>query len=315
MGESMDVIAQDAVTLDYHAHDWRAAIREAGRLLTDTGVTDAAYTDAMIASVDEHGPYIVIAPGFALAHARPDASVHRTGVSFVRLAKPVAFGHETNDPVTLVMGLAALDSSEHQQALAAIAAVLADQQRRARLDTAASPREIQLILSGRELGDADAGAAPTAPPSAPGSQPAGERDHAHAHAEPVGNEPPRSETTGTPPVGGSPEPAGAAARLAEEATVPSKGRILAVCGNGVGTSLFLKSTLDTVLDRWQWSRFIDTEATDTISARGKAGSADLLLTSRAIADALGDVDAPVEIIEDFTSAAEIDAALRRWYAV
>src|SRR5699024_8326932 len=76
-------------------------------LLVATGATDGAYTDAMIRTVEQHGPYIVLAPGFALAHSRPDESVHRTELSFVRLAEPVAFGHAANDPGTLVMALAA----------------------------------------------------------------------------------------------------------------------------------------------------------------------------------------------------------------
>ena len=100
-----------------------------------------------------------------------------------------------------------------------------------------------------------------------------------------------------------------------EDTVPSKNFILTVCGNGVGTSLFLKNTAEKVLERWGWTRFVSIEATDTISAKGRAKEADVVLTSGAIADALGDVGVPVEIIRDFTSQAEIDAALRRTYAV
>ncbi len=70
-----------------------------------------------------------------------------------------------------------------------------------------------------------------------------------------------------------------------------------------------------MLERWGWTRFVSIEATDTISAKGRAKEADVVLTSGAIADALGDVGVPVEIIRDFTSQAEIDAALRRTYAV
>lgn len=97
--------------------------------------------------------------------------------------------------------------------------------------------------------------------------------------------------------------------------MPSKHLILTVCGNGVGTSLFLKNTTEQVLDRWGWTPYLSVEATDTISAKGKAKDADVLLTSGAIAQALGDVGVPVEVIENFTSTTEIDAALRRLYAI
>ena len=88
-----------------------------------------------------------------------------------------------------------------------------------------------------------------------------------------------------------------------------------MCGNGLGTSLFLKNTAEQVLDRWGWSPYLDIQATDTISAKGRAKDADVILTSGAIADTLGDVGVPVEVIENFTSQAEIDAVLRRVYAV
>ena len=92
-------------------------------------------------------------------------------------------------------------------------------------------------------------------------------------------------------------------------------KILTVCGNGVGTSLFLKNTLEQVLDRWGWSRHVSVEATDTISAKGKASEAVVILTSREIARTLGDVGVPVNVVEDFTSGTEVDRVLRDTYDV
>ena len=95
----------------------------------------------------------------------------------------------------------------------------------------------------------------------------------------------------------------------------SKGKVLTVCGNGLGTSLFLKNSLDEVLNDWGWAKHINVEATDTISAKGRAKEADFILTSGEIAATLGDVGVPVWVIKDFTSLSEIDAALRELYAV
>ena len=116
-----DLLTEDAIRLDVEASTWQEAIGAAGALLEATGVADGRYTQAMIDSVVEHGPYIVLTPGFAFAHARPSDAVHRTGLSYVRLAQPVEFGHKTNDPVTLVVALAALDSTTHRQAMAELA--------------------------------------------------------------------------------------------------------------------------------------------------------------------------------------------------
>ena len=98
-------------------------------------------------------------------------------------------------------------------------------------------------------------------------------------------------------------------------SVESKGKILTVCGNGLGTSLFLKNTLDQVLDTWGWGGLVSTEATDTISAKGRAKEVDFLLTSAEIARTLGDVGVPVYVIDNFTSTAEVDRALRELYDI
>ena len=88
-----------------------------------------------------------------------------------------------------------------------------------------------------------------------------------------------------------------------------------MCCNGLGTSLFLKNTLEQVLDEWGWGPYLNVEATDTISAKGRASEADFLLTSGEIAATLGDVGVPVYVIQDFTSMSEIDGALRELYDI
>src|SRR5690606_2068668 len=282
MSQLSELLSPSTILLDADAADWREAIRRSGELLVSTGATDPAYTEAMIRTVEEHGPYIVIAPGFALAHSRPDESVHRTGMSFVRLTEPIAFGNAANDPVTLVMALAAADSSAHREAPAALAGVRADPARRSLLDAARTRGNVLAALGADGAGPGETSA---------------EVSRSGAEA-------------GTEPGSGS----GAGAMVDADA-VPSKKLLLTVCGNGLGTSLFLKTTAEQVLDRWGWSSHLDVQATDTISAKGRAKDSDAILTSGAIADTLGEVGVRVEVIENFTSQAEIDAALRRIYAV
>ncbi|MEV8320176.1 PTS sugar transporter subunit IIA [Streptomyces sp. NPDC059900] len=269
MPQLTELLPVEAIRLDAPAPDWQGAIRAAGDLLVTNGVSTDTYTQEMLRTVEENGPYIVVAPGFAFAHARPSPAVRRTGMSWVRLVEPVPFGHETNDPVRLVVALAATDASAHTEAMGALARLLADPETVEALDQAPTPESVRQILL-----------------------------RAEEPAEPA-------------------EPLAPSGPAATEAAGGSGGThtILTVCGNGVGTSLFLKSTLDKVLGRWKWSRYINTEATDTISAKGKASEAVAILTSREIARALGDVGVPVRVIEDFTSAKEVDAALRDLYDV
>src|SRR5699024_1178059 len=102
----------------------------------------------MLAGLDELGTYVVIAPGFALAHSRPSPAVLRTGMSFVSLRTAVEFGAAANDPVDLIIGLAATDQDSHLQVMSALARVLSDSKIMAQLRAADSPAAVREILDG-----------------------------------------------------------------------------------------------------------------------------------------------------------------------
>lgn len=275
MSTLTSLLAENRVALDVDAADWRSAVTYAGGLLEDTGSVDPAYTRAMVDSVVDNGPYIVVAPGFAFAHARPSEAVHETALSWVRLAAPVAFGHAKNDPVTLVVALAATDATTHTSAMAQLAKVVGRPATRKALDAAATPAEVLAVLDGAGGPDRTSTATSAATSAAPSS-------------------------------------------VTDDGRYPggdSRNHILTVCGNGLGTSLFLKNTTEEVLKRWGWDALVSVEATDTISAKGKAKDADFILTSGEIAKTLGDPGIPVRVVENFTSAPDVDAALRALYAL
>ncbi|TFD82008.1 PTS sugar transporter subunit IIA [Cryobacterium fucosi] len=116
----------DAIAIGVHVDDWRGAVAAAGDALERSGSTSPEYTKRMIGVIDEFGAYVVIAPGLALAHARPGPDVHTEGLSVVTLAEPVAFGHPHNDPVSVVLGLAVTSGDEHVLLVAELANVFND---------------------------------------------------------------------------------------------------------------------------------------------------------------------------------------------
>lgn len=138
-------LPDDGVLLGADAADWRAAVRLAAAGLARSGAAAPEYADEMLRMIDEHGPYVVIAPGLALAHARPGPEVLRDGLSVVTLATPVAFGHPHNDPVRVVLGLAA-GYATHLSVVAAIANVFNDTDAVAALAAAGSAAEVRGIL-------------------------------------------------------------------------------------------------------------------------------------------------------------------------
>jgi PTS system ascorbate-specific IIA component len=142
----LPLLAESAIIVGAEADDWRAAVRLVGRALTASGATKPGYADEMIRMIDEHGPYVVIAPGLALAHARPGPDVLADGLAVVTLATPVSFGHPHNDPVSVVLGLAIKSADAHIETVAELANVFNDSRAIARLTTAASVAEVLEIM-------------------------------------------------------------------------------------------------------------------------------------------------------------------------
>ena len=107
--------------------DWRECILKAGELLETNMYIEHSYTEAMIATVESTGPYIVIIPGVALAHARPVGNVKKNGISLVTLSEGLFFGNEDNDPVYAVFAVAACSDKEHLKLFKALGRYLSDE--------------------------------------------------------------------------------------------------------------------------------------------------------------------------------------------
>jgi len=102
----------------------------------------------MIRVAKEFGPYIVIAPGIALPHARPEDGVIKASITVMRLKTPVDFGNKDNDPVYLVVALAALDNKGHVEGLSELATVLGDEGKIQNIKQAETKEELLEIFLG-----------------------------------------------------------------------------------------------------------------------------------------------------------------------
>lgn len=112
-----DLMKPEHIQLNTSATDWEDAVRCAGNLLLDDGCIEEGYIEQMINTKKELGPFIVIAPGIAMPHARPEDGVNEVCMSFVTLKTGVEFGNPENDPVRLVIALGAVDNTSHMHAL------------------------------------------------------------------------------------------------------------------------------------------------------------------------------------------------------
>lgn len=143
-----ELLAEDAIELGFHATDRDTVVREAGALLVKKGVATQEYVDAMIENVEVNGTYIVIAPGIAMPHARPESGARGIGFSLLTLDHPIEFGHPKNDPVQLVVALCAIDHQTHLSALAELAEMLSDPQNVKAILEATDPKEVTRLIEG-----------------------------------------------------------------------------------------------------------------------------------------------------------------------
>ena len=146
MGLLADAFGEGAILIKSSVENRSAAIALTGELLVASGRAKKSYVDSMLDAVEKFGPYIVIAPGIALAHGKPSDDVIEAGLSLLVLERAIEFQHSQNDPVQLVFGLAATDHESHLELMASLAQFLSDQDSVNNLLTCSDTSQIRALL-------------------------------------------------------------------------------------------------------------------------------------------------------------------------
>ncbi|MDF2675182.1 MAG: sugar transporter subunit [Clostridiales bacterium] len=141
-----EVISFENIRVKASAENWKEAIEISGNLLLENRKIKRKYIDNMIKAVIDMGPYIVITPGLALAHAEPSSDVLENGVSLITLKEPVDFG-SINDPVNIILCLASTDNNSHINVLKAVAEKLMIEGMIDRLASSKSVQEVYSLLN------------------------------------------------------------------------------------------------------------------------------------------------------------------------
>ncbi|MFH4906639.1 PTS sugar transporter subunit IIA [Staphylococcus cohnii] len=144
---TLEIISSDKVQVLEQVESWREAINIAASPLQEQGYFQQAYIDDMIHSVEKLGPYIVIAPEIAIAHARPNNNVKKIGLSLLKLNQHINFSEEGHY-ASLVFVLSAIDNEGHLEVLRNLATTLGNQQTVNNLLNAQTSSEIINIFKG-----------------------------------------------------------------------------------------------------------------------------------------------------------------------
>jgi len=142
------MISKKTIALNVEVKDWQEAVRVSGNLLVENGTVEPRYIDAMIETTKTLGPYIVISPGVALPHARPEDGVTEPCMSLITLKTPVNFGNMHNDPVKLVIAFGTVDHNAHVKAISKLARIIGDEEKLNTLINAQEVDQVEKIVSG-----------------------------------------------------------------------------------------------------------------------------------------------------------------------
>ena len=79
------LLTKDCIQLANFVQSWQEAIHLAASPLVQQHKIEQRYVEAMIRSIEHHGPYVVITPKVAIPHARPSDGVHELAISLLCL--------------------------------------------------------------------------------------------------------------------------------------------------------------------------------------------------------------------------------------
>ncbi|KMK17863.1 PTS ascorbate transporter subunit IIA [Pluralibacter gergoviae] len=137
----------DTIRVQESAQSWQRALAICAAPLLESNTIRPEYLTAIVNEHDRLGPYYVLAPGLAMPHARPEEGALGLGLSLLKLHRGVRFGSEENDPVDLLIMLAAPDRHSHIELISALAALFSSDEDMRLLHQARTVEEIKNIIN------------------------------------------------------------------------------------------------------------------------------------------------------------------------
>lgn len=141
-----DLLPAQAIQIGVECSDWKGAIEASAKYLLKNGAINENYIKAMIKNVMENGPYIVVAPGFALPHEALNAGASKVGMSLIRLKTPVPFWKKEMDPIEWVCCLSAINKETHLKAMFQLVNLFYNQSFRKQIKECKTGEEIYKII-------------------------------------------------------------------------------------------------------------------------------------------------------------------------
>ena len=151
MNSTEHILSRNAAAFQVEAANWKAAVKAGTDLLVAAGTIEPRYYDEIIESVAKLGPYFLLAPGLAMPHARPEGGVIDNSFALVTLKEPVNFGDPDNDPIDILITLAAKDAeTQNEEAIVQVVTLLDNEETVEKLRLARTMDDLRKIFEEME---------------------------------------------------------------------------------------------------------------------------------------------------------------------
>ncbi len=127
--------------------DWKAAIELCAKPLLEDGSINTNYISTIYSLHENIGPYYVLAPGIAMPHARPENGVNKMALSLLVVKEGVVFHSDENDPIKLIVLLAAENNDSHINLISHLAELFSNEQDIEMIISANTVEEINNIIN------------------------------------------------------------------------------------------------------------------------------------------------------------------------
>lgn len=127
--------------------NWKEALKLGVSLLVDEGFCSNELEQKILDNYEKNGPYFVIAPRIALAHAEPGDYIYKNGISLILLKKETSLSNQKKHDVNLFFTLSATGGEEHMKLISKFARIFSsDLNLVQKLILATSADEVKEIL-------------------------------------------------------------------------------------------------------------------------------------------------------------------------
>lgn len=140
-------IHDGTIQLQERVDSWPQALTICAQPLLAAQTIVPEYITAIIEQHHKLGPYYVLAPGLAMPHARPEEGAKGLGLSLLKLHHGINFGSPEQDPVDLIIMLAAPDKHSHIAMISSLAELFSSDEEMLLLHQAKTLEEIKNIIS------------------------------------------------------------------------------------------------------------------------------------------------------------------------